>query len=154
MIRTGSRTLKTTAAILGVSALAALGSGTAFAGTAAAVGSSTDSYGARTTDHIEHATPGSPKSGDLHSFATPTMATHIAEPSTRYDNNDNSDYRGNNSRYDNNENSGYDSNYDDSNSYDNNNGYYNNYDDNGYYGNGYRHNDNGLLGGGLLGGNN
>lgn len=146
----GRRILKTTATVVGLGALGALGSGTAFAATSADLGGAPTSHGAGAVDEAGLSSPTSAKSGEPHSFAMPKMATHIDEPSSRYDDNnydnnydnnaDSSDYRDNN-RY--NDNNNYDNNYD--------NGYYNN--DNGYD-NGYRNHDGGLFGGGLLGGNN
>jgi hypothetical protein len=151
----GHRILKTTAAVVSISALGALGSGTAFA--AIPTGTTTD--GASTShaaSEMNLPSPASSKGDDLHSFAMPKAVSHTAEPTTGYDNNDNNDnfgYRGSN--YD--SSNSYDSRYSDNynNAYPNNyhNGYSDNYN-NGYYNNGYRHDDNGLLGGGLLGGNN
>jgi hypothetical protein len=148
----GRRILKTTAAVVGISALGALGTGTAFAATPTDLGGVPNSHGTSATDAAGLSSPTSSQSGDLHTFAMPKMDTHVAEPTTRYNDNnynDNSD-----SGYDHNRNSRYDNNYDNNSDY-NDNGYDNNYD-NGYYDNGYYHrnNDNGLLGGGLLGGNN
>ena len=147
MKMSGRRILKTTAAVVGISALGALGAGTAFAATPTDLGDAPSGHGTSTIDRVDLSSPASSKGSDLHTFAMPKMATHIADPTTRYnDNNDNSDYGTSN----------YDNNYDDNNSDYNNsdyNGYSNNYD-NGYYNDGYRHNGNGLLGGGLLGGNN
>lgn len=158
MKMSGRRILKTTAAVVGISALGAMGTGTAFAAAPTGLGDAPTGHGTSTIDNVGLTSPASSKGSELHTFAMPKMATHIAEPTTRYnDNNDNnSDYGS--SRYDDNnyDSSRYDnnSNYD---GYDNNNSDYNGYDnnyDNGYYDNGYRHNGNGLLGGGLLGGNN
>jgi hypothetical protein len=149
------RTVKAAVAILGIGAMGAIGSGTALA--APSLGSASGSHDiATSTDGAGHFAPVASEGGEMHSFAAPKLGTHIAEPTTRYDDNnynDNnydsnngSDYRGRSSRYDNSyDANSYDSNY--------NNRYDNNYD-NGYYDSGYRHNDNGLLGGGLLGGSN
>jgi hypothetical protein len=151
MNMSGRRILKTTAAVVGISALGALGTGIAFAATPTDLGEAPTGHGTSTMDKVDLSSPTSSKGSDLHTFAMPKMATHIAEPTTRYnDNNDNSDYG--TSSYDNNsyDNNSYDYNNSD---YNDNSGYSNNYD-NGYYNDGYRHNGNGLLGGGLLGGNN
>ena len=146
MNMSGRRILKTTAAVVGMSALGALGTGTAFAATPTDLGAAPTSHGTSTADAAGLSSPASSQSGDLHTFAMPKMDTHVAEPTTRYnddnDYNDDDNYRGNNSRYDDNN----DYRYDDS-----------DYNDDGYYYNGryhYRNNDDGLLGGGLLGGNN
>ena len=152
MNMSGRRILKTTAAVVGISALGALGTGTAFAATPADLHGAPTTHGTSTADATDLATPASSKSGDLHTFAVPKMDTHVAEPTTRYSD----DYNDNNYNDDDNySDSGYRNNrYDDDND-----GYrYNDYnDDDGYYYNGryhYRNNDDGLLGGGLLGGNN
>ena len=92
------RTLKATVAILGISALSALGSGTAFAATSTVSGPAADSHGASTADGADHSTPVSSSNDDLHSFAAPKLATHAAAPTPGYDdssyNNDNSGYGG------------------------------------------------------------
>ena len=150
----GRRILKTTAAVVGISALGALGTGTAFAATPTDLGVAPTSHGTSTADAAGLSSPTSSNSGELHSFAMPKTDTHVAQPTTRYsddnnyDDNNNSDdngYRSSNSRYN------------DNNDYNDNNSDYNDNND-GYYSNGryhYRNNDdNGLLGGGLLGGNN
>ena len=143
MNMSGRRILKTTAAVVGISALGALGPGTAFAATTTDLGSAPTTHGTSTADATDLASPSSSKSGDLHTFAVPKMNTHVSEPSYRnyddnnYDDNSNdSGYRYNNSRYD-----------------DNNDYRYNDYnnDDDYYYNGRYRNHDNGLLGGGLLG---
>jgi hypothetical protein len=159
MNMSGRRILKTTAAVVGISALGALGAGTAFAATPTDLGDAPTGHGTSTMDKVDLSSPASSKGSDLHTFAMPKMATHIAEPTTRYnDNNDNSDYGSSNSDYNDDNNSGYNDNsdYNHNNSdYNDNNGYYNHgYYNHGYYNDGYGHNDNGLLGGGLLGGNN
>jgi hypothetical protein len=146
MNMSGRRILKTTAAVVGISALGALGSGTAFAATSSHQGIAPTTHGASTADATDLASPSSSKSGDLHTFAVPKMDTHTAAPSYRYDDNNdynddsdnNSGYRYNNDRY--NDDSDY--RYND----------YNNDDDYGY--GRYRNRDNGLLGGGLLGNDN
>lgn len=148
------RTVKAVAAILGIGAMSAIGSGTALA--APSLGSASDSQDVATsTDGSGHLAPVA-SGGEMHSFATPKLGTHIAQPTTRYDNNNYNDnnYNSNNGSDYRGRSSGYARNYDD-NGYDSayNNRYDNNYD-NGYYDSGYRHNDNGLLGGGLLGGSN
>src|SRR5882757_4953178 len=97
MNMSGRRILKTTAAVVGIGALGALGSGTAFAATSTDLGGAPNSHGTSTADAAGLATPASSKSGDLHTFAMPKMATHVAEPSTRYDDSDNSDSDNNDS---------------------------------------------------------
>ena len=159
------RILKTAAAIVGISAMGAIGSGTAFA----AIPTVPDGHvgGQSSASDPDQSIPVSSRSGDLHTFVTPTMAKQVAEPSTSYDDNtyndDNSGGRSSDGRHDDNgssgrsDDNGSDDNSSDDNSdssYDDNGDYDNGYYDNGYYDNGYRHNDNGLLGGGLLGGNN
>ncbi|HTK62584.1 MAG TPA: hypothetical protein VL595_09410 [Pseudonocardia sp.] len=145
----GRRILKTTAAVVGISALGALGTGTAFAATPTDLGVAPTSHGTSTADTAGLSSPTSSSADELHSFAAPKMATHVSEPSYRYDdNNDDSDY---------NDDRNYrSSRYDDNNDYNDDN--YNDYNDDndGYWSNGRYHrynNDDGLLGGGLLGGN-
>lgn len=144
MNMSGRRILKTTAAVVGMSALGALGTGTAFAATPTDIGVAPTSHGTSTADASGLSSPSSSSTGDLHSFAVPKMNTHVSEPTTRYDDdnyNDDDNYRSSNSRYDN------DNDY-----------RYNNSDyDDDYYGNRYDRydrDDDGILGGGLLGGNN
>jgi len=147
MNMSGRRILKTTAAVVGISAMGALGTGTAFAATTTDLGGAPTTHGTSTADATDLASPSSSKSGDLHTFAMPKMDTHVSEPTTRYDDdNDYDDDNYSNSSYRNNDR------YNDDDDY-----RYNNYDDDGDYYNGryhYRNNDDdGLLGGGLLGGN-
>lgn len=151
MNMSGRRILKTTAAVVGISALGALGSGTAFAATPTHLGDAPTTHGTSAADATDLASPASSKSDELHTFAVPKMDTHVAEPTTRY--NDDNDYSDDN----NNDDSDYNDNGYNNSRYNDDNGYrYNDYNDNGYYDNGYYHrnNDDGLLGGGLLGGNN
>lgn len=145
----GRRILKTTAAVVGISALGALGTGTAFAATPTDLGVAPTSHGTSTADTAGLSSPTSSSADELHSFAAPKMATHVSEPSYRYDddndyNDDNDNYRSSNSRYD------------DDNDYRYNDSDYND-DNDGYWSNGryhrYNNDDDGLLGGGLLGGN-
>lgn len=158
MNESGRRILKTTAAVVGISALGVLGSGTAFAATSTDLGGAPSSSGTSTADEAGLSSPASSRGGDLHTFAVPKMSSNVASPSTPYsssdnrynDNNDNNSYNDNN---DNNSDSNYNDNNDNNSDY-NDNGYdngYSDYNDNGY--GRYRNNDNGLLGGGLLGGN-
>lgn len=153
MNMSGRRILKTTAAVVGISALGALGSGTAFAATPADLGGAPTSHGTSTADAAGLSSPTSSSASDLHAFAVPKMDTHVAEPATRYNddndynNDDDNGYRSGNGRYDDNN---YNSDYNDS---DYNNDYNDGYYRDGYY-HRYRNNDDGLLGGGLLGGNN
>jgi len=176
MNNAGGRMFTTSAAVLGISVMGALGAGTAFASVPAAPGGSAGGHGAAVADPAEQSIPTSSKSADLHSFVTPTMATHVAKPDMAYDdgNYNDSSYndRGYGDRsYGNYGDSNYaGKNYNDSYSSGNRNGDYGDYDRgasgnyrsrysdsnyyNGYGDNGYRHNDDGLFGGGLLGKNN